>query len=342
MKAYFLIKNGDSKTAFELRDIQKPVPGDDEVIIESETFGLNFADVMARLGYYKACPPLPAVIGYDAVGKIIDKGKNVARLQIGQRVVALTRFGGYSQAVAVNQDGVTPVPENSDAAELTALATQYVTAYYASSVAMQLHEGEHVLIQAAAGGVGTALIQFAKRKNCIVYGTAGSKEKLDFIKNLGVDYPINSREENFYESIRKIKGDKGIDVIFDSIGGNSVKKGINLLAPCGRIAIYGAAQIAGNGNDKSLFRQLKTLWGFGKYSPTRFFGESQSLIGINMLKIGDFKSSIIQDSLKEVVKLYETGEIKPTVGKVFSHTQLAEAHEMLQKRQTVGKIAVKW
>jgi len=98
----------------------------------------------------------------------------------------------------------------------------------------------------------------------------------------------------------------------------------------------------GAGNEKSLFRQLKTLWGFGKYRPTQFFAESQSVIGVNMLKIGDFKPQIIQSCLKDLVKLYEAGEIKPVVGKVFEHNQLAEAHELLQKRQTMGKLTMKW
>jgi NADPH2:quinone reductase len=342
MKAYYLVKNGAASTAFELQDIQALTPGNDDVIIDTEAFGLNFADVMARLGYYKACPPLPTVIGYDVVGRIIEKGKNVEELNVGQRVVALTRFGGYSHQVRVNQSGVVAVPENADAAELTALATQFVTAYYSSSVAMQLHQGDHVLIQAAAGGVGTALIQLAKRKGCILYGTAGSKEKCDFIKTLGVDFAINYREVDFVEAIKKIRGDKGIDVVFDSIGGDYVKKGIKLLAPGGRIAFFGAAQIAGAGNEKSLFRQLKTLWGFGKYRPTQFFAESQSVIGVNMLKIGDFKPQIIQSCLKDLVKLYEAGEIKPVVGKMIEHNQLAEAHELLQKRQTMGKLTMKW
>lgn len=342
MKAYYLIKNGSSDTAFELRDLKLNDPNDNEVMIETEVFGLNFADVMARLGYYKACPPLPTVIGYDVAGKIIKKGKNVTDLEIGQRVTALTRFGGYATHVNTNHHGVVPINNEIDAAKATALATQYSTAYYAAEFSMSLQKGEHVLIQAAAGGVGTALIQLAKRRGCIIYGTAGSEEKLEYIKKQGVDYPINYMKHDFYEYIKKQRGEKSIDAVFDSIGGNYVKKGLKLLAPGGRLAMYGAAQIAGNSDKKSLYRQLKTLFSFGKYRPTQFFAQSQSLIGVNMLQIGDHKPNILKKCMTDVVKLYENNEINPVVSKIFNANELAEAHNYLQKRKSTGKLAVKW
>jgi len=342
MKAYYLIKNGSSDTAFDLRDLKLNDPGDNEVMIEVEVFGLNFADVMARLGYYRACPPLPTVIGYDVVGKIIKKGKKVSDLEVGQRVTALTRFGGYATHVITNQSGVVPINEDTDAATATALATQYATAYYASEFSMSLQEGEHVLVQAAAGGVGTALVQLAKRKGCIVYGTAGSDKKIEYIKEQGVDFPINYRKQDFYEYIKSLKGEKSMDAIFDSIGGNYVKKGIKLLAPGGRLAMYGAAQIAGDSDKKSLYRQLKTLFSFGKYRPTHFFANSQALIGVNMLQVGDHKPYILKKCMKDVVDLFNKGEIKPVVSKVYNAEDLAEAHSFLQKRQSVGKVVVKW
>ncbi len=342
MKAYHLIKNGSSKEAFELRDIKLKEPNENEVTIEVEVFGLNFADVMARLGYYKACPPLPTVIGYDVVGRVTKKGNNVKGIEIGQRVTALTRFGGYATHVVTNQHGVVPITEDTDAATATALATQYATAYYAAEYSMNLRKGEHILVQAAAGGVGTALVQLAKRKGCVVYGTAGSDKKIEYLKELGVDFPINYREQDFYEYIKSVKGEKSMDAIFDSIGGNYVKKGLKLLAPGGRLAMYGAAQIAGDSDKKSLYRQLKTLFGFGKNRPTQFFAGSQALIGVNMLQIGDYKPYILKTCMTEVVNLFNKGEVKPVISKVFNATELVEAHDFLQKRKSTGKVVVKW
>ncbi len=342
MEAFYLIKNGKAEEAFELRSTEISKPTDFEIVIDTEAFGLNFADVMARLGYYKACPPLPAVIGYDVVGRVIETGDKVERIKVGDRVTALTRFGGYSKRVVTSSFGAVVIPEDTDVTEALALATQYATAYYASEIAMQMHEGEHVLIQAAAGGVGTALVQLAKRRGCIVYGTAGSDEKIEYLKKIGVDFPINYNKIDFYDYIREKRGLKSMDVIFDSIGGDYVKKATRLLAPCGRLAIYGAAQIAGNSSKKNMLRALKTLWGFGKYSPTQFFGENQSLIGVNMLQLGDYKPQILKKCMREVVELYKNGEIKPTVGKVFKADELVEAHKYLQERKSVGKTAVVW
>lgn len=342
MKAYHLIKNGSSKTAFELRDINLPEPSADQVTIEVEAFGLNFADVMARLGYYKACPPLPTVIGYDVVGRITKIGNNVKDLEVGQRVTALTRFGGYATHVNTSYYGVVPIKEDTNVGIALALATQYSTAYYAAEYSMNLRKGEKVLIQAAAGGVGTALVQLAKKKGCIIYGTAGSSEKIEYLKKQGVDFPINYRKNDFYEFIKNKLGEQSIDAIFDSIGGNYVKKGLKLLAPGGRLAMYGAAQIAGDNNKKSLYRQLKTLFGFGKYRPTQFFGNSQAIIGVNMLQIGDYKPYILKECMINTVNLYNKGELNPVVSKVFNAENLAEAHEYLQKRKSVGKLVCKW
>ncbi len=340
MHAFHLIKNGDAASAFEQRPINLPEPAAHQVQIHVESFGLNFADVMARLGYYKACPPLPTVIGYDVVGRITKLGSDVRHLSLGNRVAALTRFGGYATDVITDVHGVVSIPENVPAGECLALATQYATAYYAAEFSMTLSPGERVLIQAAAGGVGTALVQLAKRRGCYVIGTAGSRDKMEYLKNIGADECINYRDTDFYDYILSKYGEKSLDAVFDSIGGASVKKAMKLLAQGGRMAIYGAAQIAGKDSKKNMLRALRTLIGFGKYKATDFFGKSQTMIGVNMLQLGDYKPYIIQNCMTSVRDLYIAGEIKPTVGKIFKSDQLAEAHNYLQTRQSIGKIAI--
>lgn len=342
MQAYYLVKNGAADTAFELREHQVPEVGRNDIKIKTEGFGLNFADVMARLGYYKACPDLPTVIGYDVVGTVEQVGEKVKGIKPGDRVTALTRFGGYAREVLSDYRGAVKIPEDTPLAEGLALATQYATAYYAAEYSMTLRENEKVLIQAAAGGVGTALVQLAKRRKCRIYGTAGSPEKIDYLKKQGVDFPINYKQDDFFKYIREREGLKSMDAVFDSIGGSYVKKAMKLLAPGGRLAIYGAAKVAGNSNKKNMFRALKTILNFGKYRPTKFFGASQALIGVNMLQIGDYKPEILHTCMKETVKLYEQKEIKPVSGKVFKADRLAEAHNYLQKRKSVGKIAIHW
>ncbi|CAN5374249.1 medium chain dehydrogenase/reductase family protein [soil metagenome] len=340
MKAYYLVRHGAADKAFELRDLPELTPKVGEVLIQSEAFGLNFADVMARMGLYQDAPPLPAVLGYETVGRITALGAGVTHLQVGQRVVALTRFGGYAQAAIADARAAMPIPEDMDAAVATALATQYATAWYAAEEAVRIHEGDHVLIHAAAGGVGVALTQIAKRRGAILFGTAGSDEKLKFLKEQGVDYPINYRKVDFAQEIKRLGFDKKLDVVYDPIGGNSFKKGFKLLNAGGRLVGYGASTMTeAKGNP---FKMLGVAKGFGIWSPIELLTNSKSLLGVNMLRIADNKPEILGRCIKAVVELTEAGVLNPIVGKTFPHTELAQAHEYLASRQSVGKVAVLW
>ena len=171
MQAFFLKKYGSAAEAFELKEVAEAFPKEQEVRIDVEAFGLNFADVMARRGMYKEAPPLPCVIGYEVCGKISAVGKGVDSGQLGKRVIAFTRFGGYSQQIITPLLATVEIPENWEPGKATALATQYSTAWYASMIATTMREGDAVLINSAAGGVGTALMQIAVWKKCRICGT---------------------------------------------------------------------------------------------------------------------------------------------------------------------------
>jgi NADPH:quinone reductase-like Zn-dependent oxidoreductase len=329
----------DAAKAFELQDIAEPDLKDGFVRIEVEAFGLNFADVMARQGLYADAPPLPAVLGYEVVGRIEAIGDAVDDLKVGQRVVALTRFGGYARKAITDARAVVPISEEMDVGTAAALATQYGTAYYAAYEMAPLFEEQKVLVQAAAGGVGTALVQMAKLKGCTVFGTAGSAEKLDYLREQGVDFPINYREQDFYEVIKKEVGDEGLDVVFDSIGGKSVKKGFKLLGSGGRIVCYGAAIRSGQ---SSKLKDLRMAIGFGLYSPISLLTSSRGIIGLNMLRLADHRPLTLKRALHNVAQLVMDGKLKPTVGAVFNQNQLAEAHHFLSERKSIGKIVVKW
>lgn len=339
MKAAVLVRTGIADKAFELRDISKPEPREGEVRIKVAAFGLNYADIMARKGLYQDAPPLPAVLGYDVVGVVDKLGPGADEELLGQRVVALTRFGGYAEYAVANQLVVHPVNDTLNNAAATALATQYSTAYYASSMVTNIHEGDHVLIHAAAGGVGLALIQLAKRKNCVIYATASSDMKIKLLEDLGVNYPINSDENDFVQEIEKIRGTEGLDMIFDSIGGNTVKRGFRLLSPGGRIICYGGSR---RSNRTNIFYDIKFALGFGIYSPIGLMLKSRSLIGVNMLRIADERPEIVKNSMVRVISMVNTGELPMPVGRSFPVSELAEAHNLLETRESIGKIAVEW
>jgi NADPH:quinone reductase-like Zn-dependent oxidoreductase len=340
MKAYFLKKFGTSDKAFELRDAAVPEPTENQIQIKSEAFGLNFADVMARQGLYQDAPPLPAVLGYEVVGTVSKIGSKVKNFQIGQRVVALTRFGGYAEYAVTDERAAVTIPDDMDTGVAAAIATQYCTAYYCAYEMAPLFEGQHVLIQAAAGGVGIALVQMAKNKGCVVYGTAGSEDKMIFLRDLGVDHPINYKTTDFEAYVKKLRDKEGLDVIFDSLGGKAVKKGFNLLASGGRIVCFGVGSRANKA--KGIINDLSLALGFGIYSPIQYLLNSKGMIGVNMLRLADNKPDTLQRCMKNVSNMIINKELNPHVGGKFSHTELAKAHDFLGGRGSIGKIIVHW
>lgn len=338
MKTLTLIRTGNAARAFQMRESDVPSPGNDEVLIKVSAFGLNFADVMARNGMYKEAPPIPCVLGYDVAGVVASTGRDVTNVKPGQRVTALTRFGGYAEYAITKSSAVAAIPENMEDAAATALTTQYITAYYAAAEAVNLFQGDKVLIHSGAGGVGTALIQFAKYKGCEIFSTAGSDDKLKHLAGMGVHHCINYRTEDFENKIKTITQGKGVDVIYDAVGGISVKKGFRSLAAGGRLVCYGAAEMS----DKNIFGKISSGLGFGFYHPAMLMMPSKSIIGINMLKIADEKPEVIQRCLQAVLQLHAKGVFMPIIGKIFPVNEIVEAHDYLEKRKSMGKIVVKW
>lgn len=338
MKAAVLVKTGDASSAFEMREVPKPQPRDTEVLIKVEAFGLNFADVMARRGFYKDAPPLPAILGYDAAGTVNAIGEKVTNVKLGDRVMAMTRFGSYAEYAITESLACVPIPNDMDAATATALTTQYCTAYFAAAEMVQLHKGDKVLVQSGAGGVGTALIQYAKFKGCEIFATAGSSAKLDYLKSCGVDHAINYTSQDFEVEVKKIANGKGLDVIFDAVGGKSVKKGVRSLGAGGRIVCYGASDFT----NKNMLGKLMSGLAFGIYHPAMLMMPSKAIIGINMLAIADNKPEVMQRCLKNVVELTEKGVFKPMMGKVFPVAEIGAAHKYLEMRKSIGKIAIEW
>ncbi|HRH57037.1 MAG TPA: zinc-binding dehydrogenase [Chitinophagales bacterium] len=334
MQAIYLVKNGKPKEAFEFRDIQITEPKDDEVGVIVEASGINFADVVARLGQYQDCPPLPAVIGYEAVGRVDKVGKDIKTVQKGDRVLVFTRFGGYSQYVIQKENAIAKISESMDVGKALALATQYSTAYYACAVATNVLPNETVLIHAGAGGVGTALIQLCKLKNAKIYATAGSESKLDYCRKQGATVAINYTKEDFSEVIKE-----PIDVAFDSLGATNFRKSYKILNRGGRIVGYGASSMTDAGN---IFSKAKMGAAFGIYHPAQLLMESRSMIGVNMLRIADYKPDTLKYCMESVIQLLHEGKIDPHVGQMYAAKDIYQAHDDMESRKTIGKIGIVW
>ncbi|UTW63636.1 zinc-binding dehydrogenase [bacterium SCSIO 12741] len=338
MKAIYLTQYGAADQAFEVRETEAPGVSSTEVLIAVDAFGLNYADVIARNGMYKDAPDLPGILGYECVGRVEEVGEEVKGLQVGQRVAAFTRFGAYAEKVKTDHRAVVAIPDDMPNGVAVALATQYCTAWYSAMEVMNLYPGNQVLIHAAAGGVGTALVQICKWKGCTIFGTAGSPEKLTYLKDLGVDYPINYRKSNFVKEVLKITKKPVLDAVFDPIGGKVFKRSTKLLGHGGKAVIFGAS----SREKKGMMAVLKLVFGYGFHTPIALLMKSQSWLGVNMLRVADYKPELIQKGMLEVLQMYKEGIAKPHVGGVFKASEIASAHHLLESRNSMGKIVVEW
>ena len=339
-EAIVLVQKGNPDKAFQLKEVTLKALGENEVVIETEAFGLNYADVMARNGLYKEAPPMPCVIGYEVVGKIVQIGEKVDSRWLNKRVLAFSRFGGYAKKVISSDQAVVEIGNTISTPIALALCTQSVTAYYMAEYVSPIRTGENVLIHAAAGGVGTILIQLAKLKGATVFAKIGNESKRKLVNELGADYVINYNEKSYSEQIQKILGDKKLDISYNAVAGSTFKQDLKLLGAGGKLFLFGGAELSGG--KWGIFSQLNFLKKMGLVIPIGLMMTSKNILGINMLKIADQKPEILSHCLLEVIKLYEKGIIHPQIGGEFSYNEISKAHSLLESGKSTGKIIVKW
>jgi NADPH2:quinone reductase len=338
-EAIFLCKTGNPEVAFQRRVTRVNSPEKNNVLVEVEAFGLNYADVMARRGLYQEAPPLPCIIGYEVVGRIIQCGPEADQHLVGQRVVAFCRFGGYSKHVITNDSAVVKV-DDQPASELLALGTQAVTAYYMAEYITPIHERDTVLVHAAAGGVGTILIQLAKLKGAEVIAKVGRDEKRSVVNKLGADFTVNYNTSDYIEQIKHYLKGARIDISFNPVAGGTFKKDMNILGSGGRMVLFGGSELSRG--KWGLFSKINFVRKMGVILPIKLMINSKSIIGVNMLKIADNKPKVLENCLKEVVALYQRGKITPQIGGEYNIDELNEAHEALESGNSTGKLAVFW
>ena len=341
MKTQAVVLKGKGKSieAFEIREVDLPALKPDEILIKNEAFGLNYADVMARNGLYKDAPPMPCVIGYESVGTVEKIGDDVDESILGKRVLAFCRFGAYGRHVITKSNAAFEIGA-LPSQEVLALCTQAVTAYYMTDILSPIRKGDKVLVHAAAGGVGTILIQLAKRKGAIVIAKVGNAKKVDLVKKLGADHVINYRASDYSTELSNIlKGDT-IDISYNAVGGATFKKDWKLLGAGGRLFIFGGAALSGG--KFGLLSALNFLRKMGLIIPAGLMMSSRSILGVNMLKIADHHPLIMNEALRETIQLYKNQKIKVCVGGVFPASEIDKAHDLLESGNSTGKISVVW
>jgi NADPH:quinone reductase-like Zn-dependent oxidoreductase len=316
----------------QVQERPDPQPGAGEVLIDVAAAGINFADIMARLGLYPDAPKPPCVIGYEVAGTVAALGGGAdSGLREGQRVIAPVRFNGYAERAVAKADDVVPLPDPIGFEAGAAIPVNYSTAWEALIRQGNLQAGERVLIHAAAGGVGIAATQIAKRVGAEVWGTA-SPGKHEAIRQQGVDHPVDYGQTGWERDLPRM------DLVMDAIGGPSFRRSYELLGAGGRLICFGASGVVA-GERRNLIAAARTALRMPRFNLIKQMSASKAVIGLNILTIWDQAGSAARwrGPLQE---LLADGTIKPVVAEAFPFEQAGAAHRFITERRNVGKVVL--
>jgi len=337
MRAIWITKAGGPEV-LAVRESPDPEPGIGEVRISVRAAGLNFAEVMARQGLYPDAPKLPCVVGYEVAGVVDALGAEVSGLAVGQRVLALVRFGGHADTVCAPAERVLPMPDDMDFTVGAALPVNYLTAYHMLFRVANLRPGARVLVHMAAGGVGIAVLQLCRTvPEVVTFGTA-SAAKHEVLRSEGCTHPIDYRVSDYAARVRELTGGEGVDLVLDPLGGRDWKRGIGLLRPVGQLIAYGFANLSG-GEKRSLRRMAGQLTGVPLLTPFGMMDRNRTVSGVNLGHLWD-RSDLLREELAALLDLWRAGAIRPRVDGVYPFEQAAAAHRRISERRNIGKVVL--
>ncbi|MCV9386564.1 alcohol dehydrogenase catalytic domain-containing protein [Reichenbachiella ulvae] len=310
-------------------------PKSNEVQVEVKAVGLNFADVFAIHGLYSATPKGSFVPGLEFCGVVDQVGAEIADFKKGDKVMGVTRFGGYASRINIDDKHIVALPEDWTFEEGAAYMVQGLTAYYALVYLGGLKKGQNVLIHSGAGGVGILANRIAKCFDAFTVGTIGSDKKMEVLEREGFDGKI-VRSKTFAEDLDKVLGDRDLNLIVETIGGEILKAGYERMAPQGRMVVVGSSQFASPGSKPNY---LKLFWKFlkrPKFDPQEMVQSNKSVMAFNLIWLYE-KVEIMEELLSEMSKL-DLG--KPFVGSTFAFDKLHDAIKLFQSGKSTGKVVV--
>jgi NADPH:quinone reductase len=292
------------------------VPGSGEELVRIEAAGVNFADTMSASGGYPGTPKPPLVAGREFCG---------TRVSNGERVMGYTQWGAFAEFISARSSLLWPVPMGWSAEEGAAFPVNFFTAYLAHWKAGLLEQakGSHVLIHAVAGGVGTAAVQIGKILGVEMYGTSSSDEKLQRVKELGLQHPINYKERDYQDAIKQLTNGEGVDVVFEMLGGEHTIKSVRCLRDFGRVIAYGSA----TGQR-------------GQIEVGSLYAKGASVHGLWLTYLSANKE-LMQRAWEQLSAWAREGRIRPIIGEVLPMERVSEAYKLLLERKNVGKVVLK-
>jgi NADPH2:quinone reductase len=304
-------------------DWPEPEPGADDVVIDVKAAGLNFPDVLIIQGKYQIQPELPFIPGGECSGTVAAVGSAVTRFKPGDRVLSMGSTGAFCERIAAHQAAVFPMPSTLDYAQAAGISITYFTSYYALKQRANLQPGETLLVLGAAGGVGTTAIELGKLMGAKVIAAASSDEKLELCRQLGADEVINYSSVSLKDAIKELTGGKGVDVVYDPVGGDYAEPAIRGMGWNGRYLVIGFA----SGPIPSIPLNLTLLKGC-------------SLVGVFWGRFTMEEPERQQQNVKELWELFEQGKLKPVVTDTFPIDQYEQAYQCMIERRARGKVII--
>ncbi len=302
-------------------DWPEPELGDNDVRIKVHAAGLNFPDVLIIQGKYQYQPELPFIPGGELSGVVEAVGDKVTRYKVGDRVLSMGNTGAFCEKAAVNEMGVFPVPGELSFEQAAGVSITYFTSYYALKQRANLQAGETLLVLGAAGGVGTSAIELGKLMGAKVIAAASSDEKLALCKQLGADEVINYSTTDLKGAIKELTGGKGVDVVYDPVGGDYAEPAVRSMAWNGRYLVIGFA----SGPIPSIPLNLTLLKGC-------------SIVGVFWGRFTGEEPEVNLKNIEELWELFASGKIAPTVTDSFPLEQYQEAYDCMTERRARGKV----
>ncbi len=334
MRAIVTTRNGDVG-AMKVEARPDPIAAEGQVVVRVKAAGLNFADILCRQGLYPDGPPKPCVMGYEVSGIVESAGDGVDRNLIGKPVIAMTRFNGQAELLAVSAAQVFEKPASLSFEEAAAIPVNYLTAWALLVTMGGLQKDEAVLIHNAGGGVGLAALDIAKHIGAKTFGTA-SASKHEFLKQRGLDHAIDYRDQDWLPVLIDLTNGRGVELVIDPLGGDSWKKSYRALRSTGRMGVFGMSVASASGIRGKL-RALKAVAQMPRFNPLALMNRNKGVFGLNLGHMWG-EGEKVRDWTREIMLGVAAGWIRPHVDHVFPFDQIADAHQHLEGRKNTGKV----
>lgn len=302
-------------------DVAEPTAGPGEVVIDVKAAGLNFPDVLIIQGKYQFQPDMPFSPGGECAGVILSVGDGVERYKPGDKVIAMTGSGCFRDQIVADQHAVMPMPEGLDFKQAAGVAMTYFTSYHALKQRADLKEGETLLVLGAAGGVGSTAVELGKLMGAKVIAAASSDEKLAMCRELGADETINYSEQDLKTAVKELTGGKGVDVVYDPVGGDYAEPALRGMAWNGRYLVIGFA----SGPIPEIPLNLALLKGC-------------SIVGVFWGRFIAEEPKVHLQNIQDLWALFAEGKLKPAINDVFALEDYEQAYEVMMGRKARGKV----